>query len=1129
MQRNRMTWMAAALGAVAFTSLAGCGKGNTQDTGTGQASIMVHQQALANVAKVTVNVSSPTTGDNITVPLVGNSETPATQYSAIVSDLKIACDYVVTATATDSSNTVIYLGSTTAQCISKNQIANITIDMEDQTTKQTVTDEAPFIDSLSQTASCVSVNDTVVVKASMHDIDVGDTAGMTWSWSIGGACGVIVAGSQIDTAGNETTHATSQITFKAAANTPAGSPCQVNLTVNDGQLHSTLVTTAVVAITIGDSCAYGTAKITAIPDSCPAISGVHTSMSPLVNGQTATLSVSASDPDVGNILGYNWVSSCVTAGMGHFVSANSDGSATGNPVQFVYTNSGNSVDCTFNVTVDDGKWTSGNLAGQTMCSVIGHLSVPGTSSGYVAGQACKFTYDYQTTDTVVDADQVNLEVVAPCSNPTWSAGTAIAQADLISPFTSGVTFTAPAGASNNVTIVTVSCGSGETACSHDFSLVGKQAVCNTQPDGYDCTSTAQLTNKCITHATCNGATKQCVAQTSYTCPASTDPCNDLACDPTTGNTCKNVPAHDGATCDNHKVCDGTADKCGGGTCSGTGTGVVCQAGNACTTYACSETSSPAGQCVATYASSTTSCDDTLSCTTTDHCDGAGTCGGTAVKCAAGYVCTEPNGPSCVPFICDRPALDKDVVPYFYGLGATSDGSAWGAGTFYGSYDFGTGTTLTALSADAFLVKYDSAGTAVQQWNFGDTPNNHDQTAAGMAVSKSGNVIVIGSFSAEIDFTSAGSNSGTAGVDYLSSTSVVNYYAVIDGASTGTDPTPMLAHMAALGTGGSLLAAGSNLTQDAFAICGKASVGVAAFGADASKKGILSATGTAGGGMDIVVAKIDGDAASATKGQVKWGKQFGGTGDQICTSVTVDYNGDVIITGTNAGTLVLGGTTLTAPTGSSVLFVAKLNGTTGAPISAVQFGAAGSVVPKVAVDRSNNIAIAGGMKNVGTDITFATSPSVIKATYAGSYDLFAVKLDTNLTPKCAFSDGDANYDQIINSVDFDSAVNIVMAGGFIGTLPGLSLTNTSITAQDIVELTLDANCAVGCVKQYGSAAGNQQGNLVSVANASTVPAALQNSVWLAGSYSDTITWDTTPASTLNSGGTGITHNFIARQK
>jgi hypothetical protein len=92
---------------------------------------------------------------------------------------------------------------------------------------------------------------------------------------------------------------------------------------------------------------------------------------------------------------------------------------------------------------------------------------------------------------------------------------------------------------------------------------------------------------------------------------------------------------------------------------------------------------------------------------------------------------------------------------------TATGNAWASGTFYGAYDFGTGTTLTALSSDAFLVKYDSTGAAIQQWNFGDAPSNHDQTSSGLAVAHNGNVLVMGSFTAEIDFDSAGSNTGSS--------------------------------------------------------------------------------------------------------------------------------------------------------------------------------------------------------------------------------------------------------------------------------------------------------------------------------------------------------------------------------
>jgi hypothetical protein len=103
MATKRMTWMAAALGAVALSGMVSCnGKGGKQ---TGAATVGVTGQALTlgDVKSVKVTVSSSEISTPVTVPLVGNAPTGtppvSTQYSALVSDLPTGCDYVFTATA----------------------------------------------------------------------------------------------------------------------------------------------------------------------------------------------------------------------------------------------------------------------------------------------------------------------------------------------------------------------------------------------------------------------------------------------------------------------------------------------------------------------------------------------------------------------------------------------------------------------------------------------------------------------------------------------------------------------------------------------------------------------------------------------------------------------------------------------------------------------------------------------------------------------------------------------------------------------------------------------------------------------------------------------------------------------
>ena len=253
MQRNRMTWMAAMLGMAAVSSLVGCGKGMSASN-KGAATLNVHNMLQATDAKsAKVVVQGAAESVNLTIPLVANAT--STQWSAIVSDLPIGTDYVFTASAyAADGTTLLYTGAVSGQSIAKNQTANIAIDMNQVAPSVSLSDEAPVINGLSETASCVSRNDTVVIKATAHDPDAGDTAGMAWAWSVDATCGTLSA--PVNVAGTDTTPGTSTVTFTA---TSSSANCQVNLTIADARQPAVLMTTGSVTVSIGDSCSFGNA------------------------------------------------------------------------------------------------------------------------------------------------------------------------------------------------------------------------------------------------------------------------------------------------------------------------------------------------------------------------------------------------------------------------------------------------------------------------------------------------------------------------------------------------------------------------------------------------------------------------------------------------------------------------------------------------------------------------------------------------------------------------------------------------------------------------------------------------------------------------------------------------------
>jgi N-acetylneuraminic acid mutarotase len=151
---------------------------------------------------------------------------------------------------------------------------------------------------------------------------------------------------------------------------------------------------------------------------------------------------------------------------------------------------------------------------------------------------------------------------------------------------------------------------------------------------------------CAPNSTCNDGNAQTYADrcnysgtcvgTPVICPTST------ACVTWTADgsaTCKATYATSTTTCNDGDV--GTySDRCNGsGSC--VGSTVTCPANTACTTYTRNGTSS----CTTTYAAASTSCNDGNASTHTDVCNGAGQCSGQAFACPASTACASytPTG------------------------------------------------------------------------------------------------------------------------------------------------------------------------------------------------------------------------------------------------------------------------------------------------------------------------------------------------------------------------------------------------------------------------------------------------------------------------------------------------------
>jgi hypothetical protein len=143
--------------------------------------------------------------------------------------------------------------------------------------------------------------------------------------------------------------------------------------------------------------------------------------------------------------------------------------------------------------------------------------------------------------------------------------------------------------------------------------------------------------------------------------------------------------------------------------------------------------------------------------------------------------------------------------------------------------------------------------------------------------------------------------------------------------------------------------------------------------------IGAATLSSGGGADVFIAKLDGS------GHLIWAGRYGDSMDQKALAADVDDEGNLVVAGTFAGTLGIGGTSLRA-LGSSDAFVVKIDGN-GRALWSASYGGEGANAGAhaVAVGSNGDVAVGGGFDH---QVTFATSEAVA-ATHGGTDAFFAL--------------------------------------------------------------------------------------------------------------------------------------------
>ena len=273
------------------------------------------------------------------------------------------------------------------------------------------------------------------------------------------------------------------------------------------------------------------------------------------------------------------------------------------------------------------------------------------------------------------------------------------------------------------------------------------------------------------------------------------------------------------------------------------------------------------------------------------------------------------------------------------------------GALTGSINFGGGSLATTGGPDVFVVKLNPAGNHVWSNSFGEAGTA--QTGRAIATDATGNVLVAGDFTGTIDF--GGGALASAG---------------------GTD-----AFVAKLDPSGGHVwskSFGDDAFQIARGVAADATGNVVVVGDFAGSTNFGGAALASKGATDGFVALFDPSGAHLGS------TNFGGAEYDSATSVSA-AGGAIAVGGYVAGNASFGGTPLASAGGRDV-FVAKLAGTTLAPLWARTFGDASSYqsTQGVGLDAQGNALFAGYFTGA---IDFGLGP----LTSAGGTDIFVAKV------------------------------------------------------------------------------------------------------------------------------------------
>jgi hypothetical protein len=333
-----------------------------------------------------------------------------------------------------------------------------------------------------------------------------------------------------------------------------------------------------------------------------------------------------------------------------------------------------------------------------------------------------------------------------------------------------------------------------------------------------------------------------------------------------------------------------------------------------------------------------------------------------------------------------------------------DGNVIIGGHMSGTVDLGDQPVTAAGQHDLVVVSYDRNGKPRWGRRFGDAGDQHVEA---LAVDRRGDVVVMGWAEGRLDF-GTGPLPGTGALD-LFVAKLDTYGQTVWARRWGNGQT-VRGRGVAVDQEGRVTVVGH--------FTGYLDLGLGSMGS--------------GGGDDAFILRLDAGGAPL------WNEVLGGAGGQQATGVAVDDLGDAFVTGTFAGTIDLGGGSLTSAGGND-LFLAKLDGN-GKEVWAQRFGDAASngyLTASVAVDGTGAPLLAGIFDGV---VDFGGGRLVSQ----GSWSVYVARFDAAGKPAWSrrFGNGNLHFGR---GLAVRRSGEPVLAGSFQGSLPAMAAAAPLVSA------------------------------------------------------------------------------------